>query len=62
MPINFRLNAEEVQYIVEQSGASVLLVDPELDGTLADVDAPHRFVLGRESDATLLRFDRQPNP
>ena len=35
VPINFRLNAEEVQYIVEQSGASVLLVDPELDGPRA---------------------------
>ena len=62
VPINFRLNADEVRYIVEQSGASVLLVDPELDDVLADVDAPHRFVLGHESDATLLRFDRQPNP
>jgi fatty-acyl-CoA synthase len=62
VPINFRLNAEEVRYIVEQSGASVLLVDPELDDVLADVVAPHRFVLGRDSDATLLRFDRQPNP
>ena len=31
VPINFRLNADEVRYIVEQSGASVLLVDPELD-------------------------------
>ena len=35
------------RYIVEHSGASVLLVDPELDEALADVDAPHRFVLGR---------------
>ena len=40
VPINFRLNADEVRYIVEQSGASVLLVDPELDEALADVDAP----------------------
>ena len=39
VPINFRLNADEVRYIVEQSGASVLLVDPELDEALADVDA-----------------------
>ena len=46
VPINFRLNADEVRYIVEHSGASVLLVDPELDEALADVDAPHRFVLG----------------
>ena len=34
VPVNFRLNAEEIRYIVEHSGASVLLVDPELDGAL----------------------------
>ena len=34
VPINFRLNAEEIAYIVEHSGASVLLVDPELDDAL----------------------------
>ena len=28
VPINFRLHPEEVRYIVEQSGATVLLVDP----------------------------------
>ena len=31
VPVNFRLNADEVAYIVEHSGASVLLVDPEID-------------------------------
>ena len=31
VPVNFRLDAEEVRYIVEHSGARVLLVDPELD-------------------------------
>jgi acyl-CoA synthetase (AMP-forming)/AMP-acid ligase II len=60
VPINFRLNADEVGYIVEQSGASVLLIDPELDEALADVTARHRFVLGRSSDDVLFRFDRQP--
>jgi acyl-CoA synthetase (AMP-forming)/AMP-acid ligase II len=62
VPINFRLNADEVRYIVEQSGASVLLVDPDLDTALAGVTAPHRFVLGAESDAVLMRFDREPEP
>ena len=44
VPINFRLVAEEVRYIVGHSGARVLLVDPELDDALADVDvrAPPR--------------------
>jgi fatty-acyl-CoA synthase len=45
VPVNYRLNAEEVQYIVDHSEASVLLVDPEVDGVLASVSAKHRFVL-----------------
>ena len=36
VPINFRLSAEEIRYIVGHSGASMLLVDPELDEQLAD--------------------------
>ena len=34
VPINFRLNADEIGYIVEHSGAAMLLVDPELDADL----------------------------
>ena len=49
VPVNFRLRADEVRYAVEHSGASVLLVDPELDEPLRDLRAPHRFVLGPES-------------
>jgi len=60
VPINFRLKAHEVEYIVAHSGASVLLVDPEYDEALAGVRAPHRFVLGAESDAALLRFGVEP--
>src|SRR3954466_15378979 len=41
VPINFRLNAQEISYIVDHSGASVLLVDPELDEALATVDVKH---------------------
>jgi acyl-CoA synthetase (AMP-forming)/AMP-acid ligase II len=62
VPVNFRLSAAEVSYIVEHSGASVLLVDPELDDALATVHAKHRFVIGAESDAELYRFDREPRP
>jgi acyl-CoA synthetase (AMP-forming)/AMP-acid ligase II len=62
VPVNFRLNAQEVGYIVEHSGASVLLVDPELDDALRDVRAPHRFVIGADSDAALLRFGVEPWP
>jgi fatty-acyl-CoA synthase len=53
VPINFRLNAEEVGYIVEHSGARVLLVDPELDGALAGVEAKVRVVLDGVQDAEL---------
>ena len=60
--MNFRLSAHEVGYIVEHSGASVLLVDPELDDALADVTAQHRFVIGDESDAVLYRFGETPQP
>jgi acyl-CoA synthetase (AMP-forming)/AMP-acid ligase II len=62
VPINFRLAATEVSYIVEHSGSTVLLVDPELEGSLAAVTAKHRFVLGAGSDEALLRFDREPQP
>jgi acyl-CoA synthetase (AMP-forming)/AMP-acid ligase II len=60
VPINFRLRAEEIAYIVEHSGAATLLVDPEVEATCAGIGAKHRFVLGRESDEALLRFDREP--
>jgi len=60
VPINFRLTAEEVGYIVEHSGADVLLVDPELDESLAAVTARHRFVIGSDSDAVLYPADVEP--
>ena len=53
VPINFRLNADEVGYIVEHSGASVLLVDPEYDAVLAGVTAKHRIVLDGTQDVEL---------
>ncbi|MET1002182.1 MAG: AMP-binding protein [Acidimicrobiia bacterium] len=62
VPVNFRLNADEVAYIVEHSGATVLLVDPELDDALRGVDAKHRFVIGTESDAVLYREGVEPEP
>lgn len=62
VPINFRLNAEEVGFIVEHSGASVLLVDPELDESLADVNCAKRFVIGSESDGVLYKNGVEPRP
>ncbi len=57
VPVNFRLAAEEVRYVVEHSGASVLLIDPELEEALAGVEAKHRFVIGDESDIALFGTD-----
>jgi len=54
--------AAEVDYIVQHSGARVLLVDPELDDALADVKAEHRLVIGAESDERLYRFGAEPQP
>ena len=60
VPINFRLNAEEVAYIVDHSGASVLLVDPELEGALAGVTAKHRILLDGTQDAELFAEGDDP--
>ena len=60
VPVNFRLSPTEVSYIVEHSGASVLLLDPELEDSLAGVSAKHRFLLGAESDGALIRPDVEP--
>ncbi len=53
VPINFRLNADEVGYIVGHSGSRVLLVDPELDEALPGVDCEHRIVLGSDTDGSV---------
>ena len=61
VPVNFRLNADEVQYIIDHSGAEVLLIDPELVDTLGDVAVGQRFLIGEESDA-LIVDDPDPRP
>ena len=61
VPINFRLAPDEVDYIVGHCGASVLLVDPEIDEHLSSVTAAHRFVLG-EDDAELFLEGVEPAP
>jgi acyl-CoA synthetase (AMP-forming)/AMP-acid ligase II len=61
VPVNFRLNAEEVRYIVEHSGSTVALVDPELDESLQQLNVKHRFVLGASTDPQLfLRPKAEP--
>jgi acyl-CoA synthetase (AMP-forming)/AMP-acid ligase II len=62
VPVNFRLAAEEVGYIVEHAGARLLLVDADLDVPLRGVTCEHRLVLGAQSDAALLRPGIAPRP
>jgi len=62
VPINFRLVADEIKYVIEHSGAEVLIVDPELNDALSSVTAKHRFVIGEQSDEQLYRFGVEPKP
>jgi acyl-CoA synthetase (AMP-forming)/AMP-acid ligase II len=62
VPINFRLSPVEVQYIIEHSGASVLLIDPELAAPLASVTCRRRVILGTESDALFHEASGDPVP
>ena len=62
VPINFRLVAEEIQYIVDHCGARVLLMDPELADGLSGVRCERTLVIGDDADAELMRFDIEPLP
>jgi acyl-CoA synthetase (AMP-forming)/AMP-acid ligase II len=53
VPINFRLTADEAQYIVDDADASLLLVDPELDERFRSTSAPRRIIMDGEADAEL---------
>ena len=53
VPINYRLGQEEIAYIIEHSGASVLLVDPQCQHQCARTSVKHRFVLDGVEDEAL---------
>ncbi len=53
VPINFRLTADEIAYIVDHSGASVLLYDPDLDAEVDGIKVSHRFCLDGTDDSAL---------
>jgi fatty-acyl-CoA synthase len=50
VPINFRLAVAEIRYIVEHSGAEVLMVDPDLRHLVDEIDCKRIFVLGEDDD------------
>ncbi|MDG2128093.1 MAG: AMP-binding protein [Fuerstiella sp.] len=59
VPINFRLNRAEISYIVEHSGATLLLVDAELDEALAGI-GPRRIILDHAGDRQLFHSTSEP--
>jgi fatty-acyl-CoA synthase len=59
VPINFRLNAEEIRYIIGHSGARVLFVDPDQYETCKDLPVEHLVVMdGVQDDGW---FDELPD-
>jgi len=53
VPVNYRLNADEISYIIGHSGASVLLMDPESEESLRGLGVKHQIVLDGSADAEL---------
>lgn len=62
VPINFRLNVDEVSYIVEHSGAEALLIDPELEDELGGIECKNKWIMGPESDAIWYGQQGDPKP
>ncbi len=60
VPINFRLVAEEVQYIVDHAGARILMIDPELEEAMASVRCERKLVIGTETDDLMHRHGVHP--
>lgn len=58
VPINFRLAAPEIEYILDNSGSEVVLVDPELESVVRGVAGDrHVFVLGTDDAALFANLD-----
>lgn len=55
VPVNYRLNSEEIAYILDHSGASVVMVDPEFESLVAGSNVKEKFVLDGTSDAELFQ-------
>jgi acyl-CoA synthetase (AMP-forming)/AMP-acid ligase II len=60
VPVNYRLNADEIAYILDHSGATVLLVDPDNAAALPHGVAAHRIVLDGVEDAELFAPAARP--
>ena len=60
VPINFRLNQVEVQYIVDHSGAEITLVDPELMDSLGSLKNTQVIEIGSTVEESLYDFGSTP--
>jgi acyl-CoA synthetase (AMP-forming)/AMP-acid ligase II len=61
VPINFRLTAGEIEYIVGHSGASVIYADPAQADLVRGLGVEHTFIFG-EDDAQLYAEGVEPKP
>ncbi|MTD57326.1 AMP-binding protein [Amycolatopsis pithecellobii] len=61
VPVNFRLARPEVDYILEQSGAELVFVDPEL-AHLVSSEMSERTVVFGENDDDIWNRTGEPNP
>ena len=62
VPINFRLSHDEIAYIVEHCGATMLLVDPSLEDLTKDIPVKHYVVMGKDSDDQMYLHGVEPEP
>ncbi|MEP6599857.1 MAG: AMP-binding protein [Actinomycetota bacterium] len=60
VPINFRLSAAEIGYIVKHSGSEVVYADPSVKDLLGSLDVEHRFLLGDDDALYLDGVDPRP--
>jgi acyl-CoA synthetase (AMP-forming)/AMP-acid ligase II len=60
VPINFRLSAAEIRYIVEHSGSDVVYCDREQKQLLDELDVKHKFLLGNDDDLYLHGVEPRP--
>ncbi|HEX2381422.1 MAG TPA: AMP-binding protein [Acidimicrobiales bacterium] len=62
VPINFRLNHDEISYIVDHCRASMLMYDPELEDIVDGIECKHLLRLGAATDGELYLEGREPRP
>ncbi len=62
VPVNFRLGRDEIAFIVEHSGAEVLLYDPSMADAVADLPVKRLITLDEAGDAELFAHRGEPEP